>query len=55
MATSVDRRDYFISFNSADLAFAEALDAALRAEGFTTFYHPRDVGPGALLSQLHEG
>jgi len=39
-------RDFFISFNSADLAFAEAIDAALRAEGFSTFYHPRDIGPG---------
>jgi hypothetical protein len=29
-------RDFFISFNSADLAFAEAIDA--------TFYHPRDLG-----------
>jgi tetratricopeptide (TPR) repeat protein len=39
-------RDFFISFNSADLLFAEAIDAALRAEGFSTFYHPRDLGPG---------
>lgn len=46
MADGVDQRDFFISFNSADLAYAEAIDAALRAEGFTTFYHPRDLGPG---------
>jgi tetratricopeptide (TPR) repeat protein len=39
-------RDFFISFNSADLPFAEAIDAALRAEGFSTFYHPRDLGVG---------
>jgi TIR domain/Tetratricopeptide repeat len=39
-------RDFFISFNSADLEFAKAIDAALRAEGFSTFYHPRDLGPG---------
>jgi hypothetical protein len=39
-------RDFFISFNSADLSFAEAIDAALRAEGFSTFYHPRDLGTG---------
>ncbi len=46
MADAKAPRDFFISFNSADLAFAEAIDAALRAEGFSTFYHPRDVGPG---------
>jgi tetratricopeptide (TPR) repeat protein len=39
-------RDFFISFNSADLPFAEAIDAALTAEGFSTFYHPRDLGAG---------
>jgi tetratricopeptide (TPR) repeat protein len=39
-------RDFFISFNSADLEFAKAIDVALRAEGFSTFYHPRDLGPG---------
>jgi TIR domain/NB-ARC domain len=46
MTEGIDRRDFFISFNSADLAFARAIDSALRAEGFTTFYHPRDLGPG---------
>ena len=42
-----NRRDFFISFNSADLAYAEAIDAALRQAGFTTYYHPRDVLPGS--------
>jgi tetratricopeptide (TPR) repeat protein len=46
MPDGVEMRDFFISFNKADLAFAEAIDAALRAAGFTTFYHPRDLGPG---------
>ncbi len=40
------RRDFFISFNSADLAYAEAIDAALRAADFTTYFHPRDLLPG---------
>jgi len=46
MPDGVDQRDFFISFNSADRAYAEAIDAALRAENFTTFYHPRDLPPG---------
>ena len=46
MPDGVDRRDFFISFNSADDAYASAIDAALRGEGFTTFYHPRDLPPG---------
>jgi tetratricopeptide (TPR) repeat protein len=43
---AIDHRDFFISFNSADLAYAEAIDAALRAAGFTTHFHPRDLGAG---------
>ena len=39
-------RDYFISFNSADEAYAKAISDALRAAGFTTFYHPDDLGYG---------
>ena len=46
MADAKAPRDFFISFNSADLPFAEAIDAALRAEGFSTFYDPRDLDPG---------
>jgi len=42
----IDRRDFFISFNSADLAYAQAIDVALRAAGFTTHFHPRDLGAG---------
>jgi tetratricopeptide (TPR) repeat protein len=50
MTDRITHRDFFISFNSADLAFAEAIDAALRAEGFTTFYHPRDLPPGGNIA-----
>jgi tetratricopeptide (TPR) repeat protein len=46
MADAIEQRDFFISFNSADLAYAEAIDAALRAAGFTTYYHPTDIPPG---------
>jgi hypothetical protein len=46
MNESQDRRDFFISFNSIDLAYAQAIDTALREAGFTTYYHPRDLGPG---------
>src|SRR5688572_20237498 len=46
MTDGIEQRDFFISFNSADEAYAAALDASLRTEGFTTFYHPRDLPPG---------
>jgi hypothetical protein len=32
MTDDFDGRDFFISFNSADKAYAEAIDAALRKE-----------------------
>jgi hypothetical protein len=34
----------------ADVAYASALDAGLRAEGYSTFYHPRDIGPGGNIA-----
>jgi tetratricopeptide (TPR) repeat protein len=46
MADAIEQRDFFISFNSADLAYAEAINSALRAAGFTTFFHPKDIDPG---------
>ena len=46
MADKIDHRDFFISFNSADLGYARAIDAALREAGFTTFFHPNDLPPG---------
>jgi tetratricopeptide (TPR) repeat protein len=44
-----EQRDYFISFNSADEAYAKAISDALRAEGFTTFFHPDDLDPGGYV------
>lgn len=46
MADATEQRDFFISFTGADLAYAEAIDAALRAAGFTTYFHPRDIEYG---------
>lgn len=46
MADTPEERDFFISFSSADLAYAQAIDAALRAEGFSTFFHPNDLPDG---------
>jgi hypothetical protein len=46
MADAIEQRDFFISFNSADQAYGDAINAALRAAGFTTFYYPQDVDPG---------
>ena len=49
MSNSV-RRDFFISFNSADLVYAKAIDDALRMGGFTTYYHPRDLAIGGNIA-----
>jgi tetratricopeptide (TPR) repeat protein len=46
MADAIEQRDFFISFNSADLAYAEAIDAALREAGFSTFFHLNDLPDG---------
>jgi hypothetical protein len=46
MADAIEQRDFFISFNSADLAYAEAIDAAVREAGFNTFFHPNDLPDG---------
>jgi hypothetical protein len=46
MAEAIEQRDFFISFTGADQAYGDAINAALRATGFTTFYHPQDLGPG---------
>jgi hypothetical protein len=45
----IDRRDFFLSFNSADLAYAEAINAALRSAAFTTFFHPSDLAAGGTI------
>ncbi len=44
-----EQRDFFISFNSADEAYAKAISDALRAEGFTTFFHPDDLEVGGYV------
>ena len=46
MADTIEQRDFFISFNGADLAYAEAIDAALKKGGFTTYFHHVDLRPG---------
>jgi tetratricopeptide (TPR) repeat protein len=44
-----EQRDFFISFNSADEAYGKAISDGLRAEGFTTFFHPDDLEPGGYI------
>jgi hypothetical protein len=44
-----EQRDFFISFNNADEAYAKAISEALRAEGFTTFFHPDDLEIGGYI------
>ena len=48
MADSIKKveRDFFISFNGADLDYAEAINTALREAGFATYFHPVDIPPG---------
>ena len=40
-------RDYFISYNSADAAFADAINTALRDAGYETHYAGTDLPDGA--------
>src|SRR6185295_5974862 len=47
MADGIVQRDFFISFNSADRAYGDAIDAALQKAGFSTHYWPNDLGPGS--------
>jgi hypothetical protein len=44
-----EQRDFFVSFNSADEAYAKAISDALRAEGFKTFFHPDDLEFGGYI------
>lgn len=46
MAEVKEQRDFFISFNSTDRAYAEAINDHLREAGFTTYFHPDDIQPG---------
>ncbi|MEM6636110.1 MAG: tetratricopeptide repeat protein [Pseudomonadota bacterium] len=41
-----DQRDFFISYNSADAAFAEAINAGLRAAGYSTHFAGTDLVEG---------
>jgi hypothetical protein len=40
------RRDFFVSFNSADRDWAEWIAAELEANGYTTYYQHWDFRPG---------
>ncbi|HSF96702.1 MAG TPA: tetratricopeptide repeat protein [Thermohalobaculum sp.] len=42
----MDLRDYFISHNSADMAYAEAINTALRNAGYQTHFDGTDCPPG---------
>ena len=42
----MDLRDYFISYNSADKAHAEAINTALREAGYATHFADTDCEPG---------
>jgi len=42
----MDLRDYFISYNSADAAHAEAINTALRDAGYETHFAGTDCPPG---------
>ncbi len=42
----MDLRDYFISYNSADKAHAEAINTALRDAGYETHFAGTDCPPG---------
>jgi hypothetical protein len=44
--TEKDRRDFFISFNSADREYAEWIAAELEAAGKTVFFQHWDFRPG---------
>jgi TIR domain/Tetratricopeptide repeat len=50
MANTSNHRDFFISFNAADIAYAEALNTALEGAGFTTFYYPANLPPGGNIA-----
>ncbi|MEO0989405.1 MAG: toll/interleukin-1 receptor domain-containing protein [Pseudomonadota bacterium] len=45
-----DTRDFFISYNSADAAHADAINAALRDAGYTTHYAGTDLPLGSNIA-----
>lgn len=49
-----DRRDFFVSFNSADRAWAEWIASELEAAGYTTYFQHWDFAPGAnFVIEMH--
>jgi hypothetical protein len=50
-----DRRDFFVSFNSADRAWAEWIAATLESAGYTTFFQHWDFRPGSnFVLEMHK-
>ena len=49
-----DTRDFFISFTWADVGVATAINDALRAADFTTWFHPADKPKGAGIADWME-
>lgn len=50
-----DRRDFFISFNSADRAWAEWIAFELEQAGYTTIYQHWDFSPGSnFVLEMHK-
>jgi hypothetical protein len=49
-----DNRDFFISFTSADTEIATAINDALFAAGFKTWFHPKDKPLGAGIADWME-
>jgi hypothetical protein len=50
-----DRRDFFVSFNSADRAWAEWIASELEAAGYTTFFQHWDFRPGSnFVLEMHK-
>ncbi len=49
-----DTRDFFISFTHADADIATAINDALNAAGFSTWFHPKDKPKGAGIADWME-
>ena len=54
-STGTDRRDFFVSFNSADRDWAEWIAAELEAAAYTTFFQHWDFRPGSnFVLEMHK-
>jgi hypothetical protein len=54
-ALADSRRDFFVSFNAADRAWAEWIAAELEAAGYTTFFQHWDFRPGSNFAlEMHK-